>query len=255
MTKILSVTNQKGGVGKTTTAVSLAASLAEKGKQVLLIDMDPQANATVACGLDRRTVKMGVMEVLTGESAPEDVCLHCETSNIWLLPASDTLTTFEISMAQHSTRHNLLKSHSEGWINRFDWVFIDCPPTLNLLTVNALVRSDYVLVPIQCEYFALEGVSSLLDTISLVRQTVNPHLRVAGFIRTMYDTRSRLTKEVSDNLIEHLKGLVFNTVVPRNVRLAEAPSYGLPILQYDNSSKGAYAYRAVADELQQRIGE
>ncbi len=251
---IFAVTNQKGGVGKTTTAVSLASAFAAKGEQVLLIDMDPQGNATVACGVDFRTIDHGLMSVLNGEKAPEDVCLHLADSNIWLLPADTNLTADDANLAQQDAHYAVLKNHCQGWVDRFDWVFIDCPPTLNLLTVNALVMAYYVLVPIQCEYFALEGVSALLDTIGQIRKTVNPDLRIGGFIRTMYDARSRLTREVSENLIEHLKELVFHEVVPRNVRLAEAPSYGLPIMQYDARSKGAIAYQAVANELAEKLG-
>lgn len=252
-TKILAVTNQKGGVGKTTTAVSVAAALAELGREVLLIDMDPQSNATVACGLDKRKVPRGVMDVILGKAAPEDVCVYCETARMSLLPANDDLTGSDETLAHDRRRHALLKSHCAGWLERFEWVFIDCPPTLNLLTINAMTAADYVLVPIQCEYFALEGVSALLDTIGQLRRTVNPALRVAGFIRTMFDQRSRLTHEVSDNLIAHLKGLVFEAIVPRNVRLAEAPSYGMPIIQYDSHSSGAKAYRQIARELIERL--
>lgn len=254
MTRIIAVTNQKGGVGKTTTAVSLAAALAEKGDKVLLIDMDPQANATVALGVDKRGVEHGVMDVMLGDIEPEAVCQYCEDAALWLLPANDGLTASDEYLMGESHRHAVLKLTTGSWLERFDWVFVDCPPTLNLLTVNALVLADYVLVPIQCEYFALEGVSGLLDTVGKIRQTVNPGLRIAGFIRTMYDPRSRLTREVSENLFTHLKGLVFETVVPRNVRLAEAPSYGLSIIQYDGRSKGAQSYRDIAAELLERIG-
>lgn len=255
MSKILAVTNQKGGVGKTTTAVSMASAFALAGKTVLVIDMDPQANATVACGYDRRQIEIGIADVLTGDVAPENACLYNEDSRLWLLPANDTLTASDNILAKIPERHALLKKHCLGWIDKFDWVFIDCPPTLNLLTVNALVAANYVLVPIQCEYFALEGVSALLDTVGQVRATVNPELRVAGFIRTMFDPRSNLTREVSENLIEHLQSLVFDTVIPRNVRLAEAPSFGQPIMQYDEKSRGAQAYLAAATELAQRLGE
>lgn len=254
MTNIIAVTNQKGGVGKTTTAVSLAAALAERGEKVLLVDMDPQANATVALGVDRRGVENGVMDVMLGDVDPEAVCLYCEEAALWLLPANDNLTASDEYLLGERQRHAVLKLTIGAWVERFDWVLIDCPPTLNLLTVNALVLAGYVLVPIQCEYFALEGVSALLDTVGQIRRTVNPGLRIAGFIRTMYDPRSRLTREVSDNLFAHLKGLVFEAVVPRNIRLAEAPSYGLSIIQYDGRSKGAQSYRDIAAELIGRIG-
>lgn len=253
--KVLAVTNQKGGVGKTTTAVSIASVFAMEGKSVLLIDMDPQANATAACGYDRREVECSAMDVMLGSVAPEDACLYSEDSNLWVLPANDDLTASEAALAGREARHALLKQFTKGWLDKFDWVFIDCPPTLNILTVNALVAADYVLVPIQCEYFALEGVSALLDTIGQVRSTVNADLRVAGFIRTMYDPRSNLTRQVSENLVENLKGLVFNAVIPRNIRLAEAPSFGQPIMQYDERSRGAQAYIAAANELAQRLGE
>lgn len=255
MTRMIAVTNQKGGVGKTTTAVSLAAALAEKGDKVLLVDMDPQANATVALGVDRRAVELGVMEVMAGEAAVEQGVHYCEDAALWLLPANDELTASDEQLLGARQRHAMLKLALGEWVKRFDWVFFDCPPTLNVLTVNALVASDYVLVPIQCEYFALEGVSGLLDTVGKIRQTVNPELRIAGFIRTMFDPRSRLTREVSENLSTHLKGLVFDGVVPRNVRLAEAPSYGQSIIQYDGRSKGADAYREIAAELVKRIGQ
>lgn len=251
--KIIAVTNQKGGVGKTTTAVSVAAALAEQGKKVLVIDMDPQSNATVACGINWHNLAFTVMDVLRGTAAPEDVCQYQRACNLWVLPASDDLIGSDEVLMEQPQRSSLLKQNCEGWVESFDWVFIDCPPTLNLLTVNALVFAQYVLVPIQCEYFALEGVSALLDTIGQVRHSVNPNLRVAGFIRTMFDKRSRLTQEVSENLVTHLKGLVFKNVVPRNVRLAEAPSYGLPIMYYDGKSTGAIAYRKIAQELTQRL--
>ena len=255
MSRIVAVTNQKGGVGKTTTAVNLAAALAEQGARVLLIDMDPQANATVALGMDKREVTQGVMDVMLGDADAEKVCRYCEEAKLWLLPANDDLTATDEHLMAEPQRHAVLKLTAGAWVEGFDWVFVDCPPTLNLLTINSLVLAEYVLVPIQCEYFALEGVSGLLDTVGKIRQTVNPALRIAGFIRTMYDPRSRLTREVSDNLFTHLKGLVFESVVPRTVRLAEAPSYGQTIIQYDGRSKGADAYREIAQELVNRIGE
>lgn len=253
-TKILAVTNQKGGVGKTTTSVSLAATLAEKDYDVLLMDLDPQANATVACGIDHRQIKGGAMQLMAGEASLEDVAIYSDDAAFWILPANNDLIASHEILANHPQKHGVLKHHTSDWLGQFQWVIIDCPPTLNLLTINALVLSEYVLVPIQCEYFALEGVSALLDTVGQIQQSVNPDLKIAGFIRTMFDSRSRLTKDVSDNLIAHLKDSVFQTVIPRNVRLAEAPSYGMPITVYDPRSKGARAYRDVAEELLKRLG-
>ncbi len=192
---------------------------------------------------------------MLGQKTAEEVCIYCEEAGLWLLPANDDLTAAHELMQHDPLKHGLLKKEILAWVSRFDWVMIDCPPTLNLLTVNALVMANYVLVPIQCEYFALEGVSALLDTVGQIRHTVNPDLRIAGFIRTMFDQRSRLTREVSDNLFTHLKGLVFESVVPRNVRLAEAPSYGLPITKYDSNSRGAIAYRNITEELMIRLGQ
>ncbi|MBV7433967.1 ParA family protein [Cardiobacteriaceae bacterium TAE3-ERU3] len=253
MTKLIAVTNQKGGVGKTTSAVSIAAALAENNASVLLIDLDPQGNASVACGQRKNEMSHTVMDVILGDAAAEDVCLPVADNAFWLLPANDELSALESSLHDHPQRHSLLKQHTAGWIERFDYVIIDCPPTLNLLTVNAMVASQYILVPIQCEYFALEGVSSLLDTVGQIRQSVNPDLRIAGFLRTMYDSRSRLTREVSASLFKHLKDLVFPSVISRNVRLAEAPGYGMPITIYDRHSKGAKEYRKAAKELRKRI--
>lgn len=254
MTRVVAVSNQKGGVGKTTTAVSVAAALVEKGAKVLLVDMDSQGNATVACGLDWREVERGVLEVMMGQCAADEAAVFCEAAGFWLLPATRELTAVNELLQEVAQKHALLKTRWAGWIEGFDWVLLDCPPTLNLLTVNAMVAADSVLVPIQCEYFALEGVSALLDTVGQIRERINPQLKIAGFVRTMFDQRSRLTREVSDNLFAHLKGLVFETAIPRNVRLAEAPSYGVPIMQYDGKSRGAQAYRKVAEELVARVG-
>ncbi|MBP3194182.1 MAG: ParA family protein [Cardiobacteriaceae bacterium] len=254
MTKTIAVTNQKGGVGKTTTAVSLAAIFAERGDRVLLIDFDPQTNATVACGVNCRKLPVSVLDVIVGEEKPENVCLFVQECNLHLLPSHRDLTAAESEMAGKKERYAALKNNCGQWLEQFDWVFIDCPPTLNLLTVNALVAADFVLVPIQCEYFALEGVGALLETIGEIKKTVNPKLEIAGVLRTMYDPRSRLTKDVSDNLAAHFKNLLFEVSVPRNIRLAEAPSFGKPINKYEPNSKGAESYRLVAEELERKLG-
>lgn len=253
MTKLIAVTNQKGGVGKTTSAVSIAAALSEEGLRVLLIDLDPQGNATVSCGYGKKTLEQTVMDVMLGDAEAEQVCLPVEHGGFALLPANEDLSALESSVHDHPQRHGLLKARLQDWVEQYDYVLIDCPPTLNLLTVNALVAAQYVLVPIQCEYFALEGVSSLLDTVGQIRRSVNPALRVTGFLRTMYDGRSRLTREVSNTLFANLKDLVFTSVVSRNVRLAEAPGYGMPITIYDAHSKGAKEYRKAAKELRKRL--
>lgn len=254
-TKIIAVTNQKGGVGKTTTAVSLAAALAEKGKKVLLIDIDPQANATVACGFRKKEIEQSIVSVMLNKISAEDATLYSENAQLCLLPANDELVGSENAIAEHGPRHALLAQSIAGWSDQFDWVFIDCPPTLNVLTVNALTACKYVLVPIQCEYFALEGVSALLDTVGQIKKTVNTQIQLAGFLRTMYDPRSKLTREVSDNLEKNLGSLVLKTCIPRNIKIAESPSYGQTIIQYDGRSKGAEAYRAVAEELTKRMGD
>lgn len=253
MTKIIAITNQKGGVGKTTTAVNLSAVIAEKGFSVLLIDIDPQANATTSLGVDKRAINAGVMELLTNESNMDDLLQKTPHEKLSLLPANEALSAADTLLINHPQKHSILKDKLKNCSSSFDWVFIDCPPTLNLLTVNALVAADFVLVPIQCEYFALEGVSSLLDTIGSLQKSVNPSLKIAGFVRTMYNEQSRLTKEVSQTLFNHLKTKMFNTAIPRNVRLAEAPGYGLSIIHYDPKSTGARAFVLLADELLARM--
>lgn len=250
-TRIIAVTNQKGGVGKTTTAVNLAAALAADGQKVMLVDLDPQGNATMGCGIDKHQISCGTYEVLTGRANIEDALVFRQPPGLHVLPANGDLTAAEVELLDGDQRRSLRRV-LEPAVSGFDHVFVDCPPSLNMLTVNALAAASHVVIPIQCEYYALEGLSALLDTIERIRKTLNPELRIEGLLRTMFDSRNRLANEVSDQLTRHFGKHVYETVVPRNVRLAEAPSYGLPITLYDRASRGAQAYRALAREVLQR---
>ncbi len=249
MTCVLAVTNQKGGVGKTTTCVNLAASLAMLERRVLLTDMDPQANATTGCGEDKNTLTRSMYEVLTGGSRMADVLVRVESSGFDLAPSNADLTAAEVTLLNDGSGEYRLRDELIGVRAEYDYVLIDCPPALNMLTINSLVAADAVMIPMQCEYYALEGLSALLETVEGVRRRANPSLHIEGLLRTMYDPRTSLTRDVSRQLISHFKDKVYRTVIPRNVRLAEAPSHGVPALVYDRYSRGAIAYQALAREI------
>ena len=248
MTRIIAVANQKGGVGKTTTSVNLSASLALSGSQTLLIDLDPQGNATMGCGVDKRGLDASVYDWLMGHASLEDIVQPCATG-FQLAPSNADLTAAEVELLQSEDRNYRLAARLKQLAVRFDYLMIDCPPSLNVLTLNALMAADGVLIPMQCEYYALEGLTALLETLDGVRERGNPGLQIEGILRTMYDPRNGLTRDVSRQLIEYFGERVFRTVIPRNVRLAEAPSHGLPAILYDRQSRGAVAYMALAGEL------
>lgn len=251
MKRIIAVSNQKGGVGKTTTSVNLAASLTLKGKKVLLIDSDPQANATMASGINKFTLsRERTLYSLLIEQTPVTEVITEETKGGYhLIPATEDLTAAEVRMLDFYARENCLKKAVDPIADKYDYIIIDCPPALSLLTVNAMCAAQYVLVPMQCEYFALEGLTQLIDIIDQVSQAINHDLKILGILRTMFDNRNRLSNDVSNELINNFGDVIFETIIPRNVRLAEAPSYGMPVQFYDKNSAGARAYMALAEEI------
>lgn len=252
MTRILAIANQKGGVGKTTTSVNLAASLADSGKRVLLVDMDPQGNATTGCGIDKSQLDAGVYELLTDQATVDEVVQPAGSGGFDVIGANSDLTAAEVELLQVSAKESRLRYQLARVSQRYDYIIIDCPPSLNMLTINALVASDGVIITMQCEYYALEGLSALLNTIRQIARVLNPSLQLEGVLRTMYDPRNSLTNDVSAQLEEHFGDQLFRVCIPRNVRLAEAPSFGQPILVYDPTSKGAIAYQGLAGELIRR---
>lgn len=254
MSRVLAIANQKGGVGKTTTAINLSACLADAGKKVLVLDLDPQGNTTSGLGVDKNSVSATLYDVLIGDRDLAEILVKDEQPGLDLAPANVDLSGAEIELIGIDRKEFLLKQQADRIREDYDFIIIDCPPSLNLLTINALTTADAVLVPIQCEYYALEGLSQLIHTVQLVKTRLNPRLSIAGVVFTMYDARTNLSLQVVENVKENLDQRIYHTIIPRNVRLAEAPSHGLPIHLYDPRSAGAEAYRALAREVIEREG-
>jgi len=253
MGRIISIANQKGGVGKSTTAINLSAALAEKGKKVLVIDSDPQGNTTSGLGVDKNAVENTIYDVYLGNDTINKCIVNTEYENLDLLPANVNFAAAEIELIGVEKKEYILRNETDYIKDSYDYVIIDCPPSLNLLTVNALTASDTVLVPVQCEYYALEGLSQLIHTINLVKERLNNDLEMEGVVFTMYDSRTNLSAQVVENVKENLEERVFDTLIPRNIRLAEAPSYGQPITAYEPRSAGAESYRNLAEEIIKNI--
>lgn len=255
MGKIFAVSNQKGGVGKSTTAINLSACLAEIGKKVLVIDMDPQGNATSGLGINKDDDIYTIYDLLIDEGTLEDCVSDTEYENLWILPSNSDLSAAEIDLLEVENKEYLLREHIQSIRDSYDYIIIDCPPSLSLLTINALCAADSVIIPIQCEYYALEGLSQILKTVELIQERLNADLKFEGIVFTMFDSRNNLSADVVANVKENLDIPLFETIIPRNVRLAEAPSYGMPVITYDNRSTGAASYRYLAEELIRRVEE
>ena len=255
MSRTIAIANQKGGVGKSTTAINLSACLAEAGKKVLTIDIDPQGNTTSGLGIDKDSQEVTVYELLIGECELEDCLISTEFKNLSLIPSDVDLAGAEIELIGIDNKEYVLKEKIDQIRDQYDFIIIDCPPSLNMLTINAMTTADTVLVPIQCEYYALEGLSQLMHTIDLVQQRLNPDLEIEGIVFTMYDARTNLSLQVVENVKNNLQQSIYKTIIPRNVRLAEAPSHGLPINVYDSRSAGAESYRLLAEEVIHRGDE
>lgn len=249
MGRIIAIANQKGGVGKTTTTINLSASLAEKGKKVLVIDADPQGNTTSGFGVDKNDLENTIYELMLGESSIEECIIKNVVDGVSILASNVNLAATEIELIGIDKKEYILKNEIEWVKDKYDFIIIDCPPSLSMLTINAMTTANTVLVPIQCEYYALEGLSQLIHTVNLVKERLNPDLDMEGVVFTMYDSRTNLSAQVVENVKNHLNQNIYKTVIPRNIRLAEAPSYGLPINQYDSKSAGAEAYALLAEEV------
>ncbi len=252
MGRVIAIANQKGGVGKTTTSINLSASLAEKGKKVLVIDTDPQGNTTSGLGLDKNEIENTIYELMIGECEIEEVIHNEAFENLDIIPSNVNLAAVEIELIDVEQKEYILKNAISKIKDKYDFIIIDCPPSLSMLTVNAMTTANTVLVPIQCEYYALEGLSQLVHTVNLVKERLNPDLEMEGVVFTMFDSRTNLSLQVVENVKEHIKENVYKTIIPRNIRLAEAPSYGLPINIYEPKSAGAEAYKLLAEEVIER---
>lgn len=255
MGRIIAIANQKGGVGKTTTAINLSACLAEAGKRVLMLDCDPQGNATSGLGVNKNTAEITSYDILIGEATAEEAIVHTEYDGLDIIPSNINLSGAEIELIGVEQKEYILQKQIYPLRDRYDFIIIDCPPSLNMLTVNAMTTADTVLVPIQCEYYALEGLSQLIHTINLVNKRLNPRLKMEGVVFTMYDARTNLSLQVVENVKANLKQTIYKTIIPRNVRLAEAPSHGMPINVYDSRSAGAESYRLLAEEVIEHVEE
>lgn len=249
MAKVIAIANQKGGVGKTTTAVNLSSCLAFKGKRVVIIDIDPQGNTTSGLGIDKKTIDKSIYEVLINDEKIENALMKTAVENLYICPSNIQLVGAEVELVSVISRETRMKVTIEDIRSKYDYILIDCPPSLGLLTLNALTASDTILVPIQCEYYALEGLSQLMNTVKLVQRHLNPALDVEGVVLTMFDARTNLSIQVVEDVKKHFRNKVYRTVIPRNVRLSEAPSFGLPIILYDPKSKGAECYLDLAQEV------